>query len=226
LSPGAGAVLDLQRAAGNRAVAGMLAATASGVHAEPESPLTVQRDKLDKSLQKMWDQGNVDYDEFADIIITKVIKKAEASPEEKETEGEAEGETGTATGQRMLTYAERKKAAEAAIPTAAELAERETKLTKSLSADEIQRQLKGKKLDLLEEQKKIEQRITKLQKGLTPEELALRDQREHLEDLEGQQKKAEEARIAERKRKFEESMRKPLNPKKKGLGSLLGGRSF
>jgi hypothetical protein len=260
MASGAGAVLHLQRAAGNRAVTRMLAGAASGagvrasdLHetaAELPTSLSVQRQMLDKGIS---DNTNERTDQlwFNDFAVKLIAKVKEPASTAKETGSVKQKTAGTgkagATGTAEFSLP--------SIATAKQLEDRETQLKEQarilrgdLTEDEKKRQEKSKELDLLEEQQKqaarplqiqeelkakqrelqeeqreVDARITKLQQGLTPAEEALRNKKEELDVLEEQQKETGKVEETSRKRALQARL---LNPKKKNLSQLQGGRMF
>jgi hypothetical protein len=213
-------VLGLQRSAGNRAVAQMLASGASGARTRPPtvdaapgasgSPITVQRD-LDQGIKAALPGTKMDdafYLEFADKLVQKVYSDSSSS-----------GKQSTTTTKKATTGG----AAVAKIPSKTENEEREKALTHQLTPDEINQQLKSKQLDLDEERKKINDRITALQKGPTEEEAKLEAQSDELDVLEEQKQKQKDLEQLKRKRSAEARL---LNPGGKRLSGLMKGRSL
>jgi hypothetical protein len=124
-----------------------------------------------------------------------------------------------------------------------ELKDRATKLSKGESPEERKVRMEKERLDLLERRKNIQKQFSpeetkirmekekldllerrmKFQKELSPEEMKIRDQNEELEVLEQEKKEKEERESTGRKRAM---MARRLNPKKKSLSQLMGGRSL
>ncbi len=212
-------VLGLQRSAGNRAVTQMLASGGKGVRTRPPtvdaargaagSPITVQRDMLDKALSDALPGTKIDESWFRDFAQRLVAKVSEPA---------GSGKQSTTTKKTTIAGA-----ATAKVPTEKEVEDREKELTHQLTPDEITRQLKTKQLDLVEERKKINDRITKLQQGPTEEEAKLEAQSDELDVLEEQKQKEKDLEQLKRKRHTEARL---LNPGGKGLSQLMKGRSL
>ena len=76
ISSGASAVLNLQRAAGNQAVARMLAGQSAG---GLRPPITVQRETWEEAVKKAMEGQYVDLDDFAQKLVTKMKEPAASS---------------------------------------------------------------------------------------------------------------------------------------------------
>jgi hypothetical protein len=276
VSAGAGALLNLQRAAGNQAVARMLTSSASGLkrHVAGQEgpatgsvpPITVQRNKLDSAIEEVQKGENVDFMEFARTLIAKMKEPVRSSDATDSGQKKLTGTTGTGAATTTATAAT---LTPTKIPTTEELnkrsnmlkeqrrilsgedltdeqkknlrrkenldrlekelaekqelknqqkdlKERAYKLGKGESPEEIKVRMEKERLDLLERRKKF-------QKQLSPEEKKIRNQNEELEVLEQEKKDKEEKESTTRKRAI---MARRLNPKKKSLSQLLGGRSL
>jgi hypothetical protein len=240
VSSGAGAILNLQRAAGNQAVAKMLKGPASALNAGaagPESPatraaapITVQREWLDTAIEDaLKGQGQDLYPkEFAQKLVAKINEPTPSSGGADSGQKKGTGVTGTtATGATI--------AAKTKIPTQKELDDKKKQLDeqeqiltgKGLTADQKKLLDESKELDLrqakLREEQDLAERKKNLTEKLSPEEINLRNQKEGLSLLEEEKKEKDEREALGRKR---DMMARGLNPKKKSLSELKGGRSL
>jgi hypothetical protein len=279
---GAGAILHLQRAAGNQAVARMLGSPASGPDrhvpgdvppaAGPVAPITVQRETLDHLIETAYSKANIEFpgfDNFAQQLITKLNEPARSSAATDAGAKKATGTTGTTGTTTTTTTATTAELTKVKIPTTAELdkqsdmlreqeriltgqgltAEQKQNLERKQNLDRVQKdlaekqQLKNQQKELKERRYKLGKKETpeeievrmekerldlweerqKLQKQLSPEEISLRNQNEELEVLKEEKKTADEQAALGRKRAM---MARRLNPKKKSLSQLAGGRSL
>jgi hypothetical protein len=112
----------------------------------------------------------------------------------------------------------------AALEKRNELSERQRKLRLRPTAMEKRNEAKEAELNRLEERQKKQKEMAELKRKLsgrlTPEEQRDRDLEDQLEDLKEQQKQKEAMR------KHMRAVNKPLNPKGRNLGQLLGGRKL
>jgi hypothetical protein len=233
VSSGAGAILNLQRAAGNQAVAKMLTGPASGLNvqatrvqspaADLAPPVNVQREWFEGAIDPLLKNQGMTPQEFAQKLIDKMNESSASVG-------------GTDSGQKKLTgTATTTTTATPTIPTQAALDKRKKQLDdqekiltgKGLSADEQKLVDQSKELDLrqkkLQGEQDLKERKEKLTKKLSPEEINLRNQDEGLKVLEDEKKDKEEREALGRKRAM---MARGLNPKKKSLSELMGGRSL
>ena len=183
------AVLRLQNAAGNRAVAGMLRdrAASASVQRTTLDVVSVQRD--DEFLEALKDASGRDQalnlKEFAEALVrmTKqsgggqaVVPKATPVPEKAEETVTKTAEGGTITATKTVTPAVTEK-----VPTNAELSRRHRLLKGLLTPKERKekedlerREAKNKQLNELEEEQKLAKRETELTRPETREEVRAR----------------------------------------------------
>jgi hypothetical protein len=140
LSAAARAVVDLQHAAGNRAVAKMLSGSARGAHGPqadrgPISPISLQRDPLDDALKHEMDGRDVDYLKLAHALVTGADTLIAGAGTSSQETGTAANGTGTALGGKSATLPTKTEEQRAAEKRTKELAE--MKRLKNLSPDEI-----------------------------------------------------------------------------------------
>ncbi len=198
---GAGGMLDLQRAAGNRAVTKMLTGPTvrraaprrvQDPSSQPSIPVSLQRDKLDAAIEYVSGTVNFDYRSFAQKILappttptSQGLTQRPVTPIQRPS-----GQAGTAT--QAGTVGATPEAVDWSIPSAEDLAARERRLKGTLSPKEKARVAKKEELDLLEatknREKSLEERAKKLKLGESDEERALREREEDLTRQEEEQK--------------------------------------
>jgi hypothetical protein len=229
-------VLDLQNAAGNRAVARMLTAPASAISAgragrdssatAPIAPVTVQRDELVDALKREMGGEEVNFRQLAQTLLrrSETLAKGPMTPVKENELAVKDKEAGTTATTTTAMKLRTAGLAGAGLLPMEELLKREKELRRPVTREE--KAARDKQEELLEVEKRQDKadelrvRETTLRRKLTPAEIAARDKKDELDDLEKEQKDAEELRQFERKRK------KPLNPNNLTMNQLLGGRKF
>jgi class 3 adenylate cyclase len=140
LSSDVRAVFELQRTAGNRAVAKLLGLSASAVngpraHRSEAAPISLQRDQFDDALQQENLGSVVDYKRLAHALVTgadTLLKEAGTSPKEAGSVGNGAGTAATGEEAALPTKADEAKAAARRAKNLAEM-----KRLKNLTPEEI-----------------------------------------------------------------------------------------
>jgi hypothetical protein len=189
--PGAGALLNLQRAAGNQAVARMLAASTNDTQPAANDlapPITVQRqDQLEGFIKTAMAGDYVDMKDFAEKLV---LKLKEPSAAAKSTA------SATLKGTEDATKAEAANLASLNIPTKEALAARKQELDADkakllrqariakglLTPEERERQAQAKELKRLEEELRLKRRPLEIQEELRLRQQKLKDGEKAYED--------------------------------------------
>jgi hypothetical protein len=250
-----GLILDLQRAAGNRAVARMLTTATGGVSgptaAGPIVPINVQRDEFDAAVKKEMDPSKLDFNKLAKALVgsaDNLLKSPDASVKQ-----DSEKKGATADSQTSGTSDITK------IPTKEELDKREEALTHEPTAEEQELLSRKERLDELQDFKSRKDKLH-LTKGQQAALDKATDKNAALDELADQQKdetdlKARERELRltpeqkqalsvapnrkdaiadlEQKKKDDEERKQymkklntPMNPGNKSMKELMGGRSL
>ncbi len=222
LPSGARSVLDLQNAAGNRAVARMLTAPPSRVSvpgagrdasaSAAVAPVSVQRDELVDALKREMGGQEVDFRQLAQTLLrgSETLAKGTTTPPKDNKLAAKEKEAGTTatitTGTKLRTAG----LAGAGLLTVEELRKRERQLRRPLTTRELAARAKHEELEEVEQQQdkadELRQREAKLRRGRTPREIANEKKKAELDAFERERELRREltpAEIAARDKKDE-----------------------